>query len=309
MILVNNVIGAQHSFAIDGSGTPLLFKANSVSDTTFVSASPINAVMVTSWFDTDSTTDTITAPYFTTVRAVSEFDADLSAGGANARGLSINVLSAKSLVNSSITASGKVNVISAGSFNGGTITAGALQTGAFNGNFTGQITAGTIGVLNVHGAMNNSTITSTAPVGNAPGISLVSVGGAMTSTSVRATGNIRVVRVGSALASQILAGVSDSVQTLPSSSADFVANATITSFAVAGRGTFSETNVAASAIKAAVLGVVQTDANPEFGIAALDGGLKVLVLTQNGKHVAWTPKQPESALSFSGNFAAKLLSN
>jgi hypothetical protein len=115
-----------------------------------------------------------------------------------------------------------------------TISAASIQSLQIRGDFSDTLQATTLGLLTVGGALSNA--------------------------SIRTTGSIGSVLVGSALASQLFAGVRSDLTTAPMTAADLATpTATMKSFAVKPHGTFSSTLIAAGMITKAFLGVVASD--------------------------------------------------
>jgi hypothetical protein len=131
----------------------------------------------------------------------------------------------------------------------GAVTAPAVRQIVCRGDFTADLTAGSIGVLKVAGALAGS--------------------------DVRAADSIGRVIAGSVRDSRVFAGVAAAISTLPSSLADFVnSSAAIGTLSVRKAGTFSNTLIAAPTIGKLALGAVQTaNAAPTFGVAADRVGL------------------------------------
>jgi len=97
------------------------------------------------------------------------------------------------------------------------------------------------------------------------------VGGALSNAVIRTTGSIGTVLVGSTIASQLFAGVRPDLTTAPATAADLATpTATIKSFAVKSRGTFSATQIAAGTIGKAALANISSDDSAASSVVAAE---------------------------------------
>lgn len=107
-----------------------------------------------------------------------------------------------------------------------------------------------------------------ADIESATNVKSVKVGGALTGSTIRATGVIGKVTAAAMSSSRVLAGVADNGAALPESLADFTsASAAISGVTI--KGTFSDSVISAPSIGKAALGTVQTANNGvSFGLVA-----------------------------------------
>ncbi len=229
------------------------------------------------------------------------------------------------VTNASLAAAGAIPSLRAEEWlqntaNASTISAGRIGSFTIDGNFaarvfasamntirlgsdSGTLTAGAIGRLTVAGAMSSATVNLTDA-----GMTLQSltVGGVVSASKIVSTGDIGRVTVGAFLDSTLFAGVNPSLTSLPASSSDFAADASIMTFRVTATKkpySFSNSNIAAASIGQVVLARVNpgNSGNP-FGIAA-----KTLDAFTNRGVIKWTKRSPPSLLTPDGDFVVRLL--
>jgi hypothetical protein len=141
---------------------------------------------------------------------------------------------------------------------------------SITGNDTGGINAASIGTMRVNGELEGGYIITTNGVTpRAYSLGHLVVTGKTINSTITSAGNIATISTGAISGSSIDAGVNNGV-TLPAAATDFAANASISSINVTGRGaTFSDSNIAASALGNLSLGeVLTTSSDTPFGIAA-----------------------------------------
>ena len=125
------------------------------------------------------------------------------------------------------------------------------------------LTAPSVGSMTVRGDLGADLVVTE--------LARLTVGGTMTGSDLRASGNVGTVRAGAMRDSRVFAGVRDGVTTMPDSADDFATAASIKGVTVSGRtpGAFSDTMIAAAQIGRVSLGAVATDnGGAPFGVVA-----------------------------------------
>ncbi|HWE01726.1 MAG TPA: hypothetical protein VG326_04890 [Tepidisphaeraceae bacterium] len=165
-----------------------------------------------------------------------------------------------------LTAGGVIRNLQAGSWNSsGLISAPSINSINILGDATLNVGAAVLHTLRVRGTLSQSQLTLTGA--GTSDLAMLSAG-AISGTVIDATGNLAMISAGSISSSKIYAGVA-STGALPSSAADFSASSIILGVTIKGKGTFSDTAVAARQIKNLKLGAVQfANGGAPFGAAA-----------------------------------------
>lgn len=186
---------------------------------------------------------TITAGSFGTIRTQGTLTAGITANGVDARGVSINSLTAGKVGNVNLKVPGTINTLTAAEWLDGLIEAAWARTIQITGNRRAGI-AGDFGAdVNLTGRDARGTSLTT-----------LSIAGTALNSSVRAFGSVSSVVVGASIGSDFLAGVAQDVERQPTERADFVNPlAAIRSFTVQGlpgskADFFADSNIAASSI-------------------------------------------------------------
>jgi hypothetical protein len=138
------------------------------------------------------------------------------------------------------------------------------------GDLAGSWTANSINALS---SITGAAITLNEPfAARATGLNRLAVRGAISGANIRANADIGTVSAASIIGSTIYAGVTSPGNNLPATAAAFVNAATIRNVTIRNRTTtpaFADSNIAASTIGRANLGLVQiANAAEEFGLAA-----------------------------------------
>ncbi len=245
----------------------------SVQDADLVSSSPIKALKVTSWTNTDSLVDLVSAAALGKLTVSGDFAAGLDLAGAQA---------AQHLGSAKVggqASSGKWRVVGdAGKISIGSVAAGwtGLVTGTLAGltvsnDFAGDVTAAAITSMKVGGSMTGSNVTLTQALsGTTKSVGKMTIGGAASNVHIRSTDNLGTISVGSLSDSTIYAGVNTEGGALPSAAGDFSNSANIAALTVKGKGSasFIDSDVAAFSLGKLSLGVVRlANAGVPFGIA------------------------------------------
>ncbi len=283
------------------SGRPAV-KLGAVDGATVTSMAPIASLSAASWTADSSTS--ITAPSIGSLGVKGAFAADLIlSGGLSAARLG-NVTAGTWIVSGpagSVSATSTAAAWSA-NFNVG------LRSMTVAGNLSGNLTASSIGSLQVHGNVSNAALFLT---GANLDLSVMKVTGSVTGSTLRSAGIINAVTVGSTSDSLFFAGVAPTVTTLPTSAGDFVTAGQINSFTIVQPKSapigFSNTQVAAATIgKVRVKGVQTANNGSPFGFATQH--LTAFSDTEpGGKPFVWTSKQSPSELTFPGDFKVSIL--
>ena len=179
------------------------------------------------------------------------------------------------------TASGAVNRLQLRSATGAnTISATTIQSFQIRGDFADTLTLDTLGKM--------------------------TIGGALTSALIRTTGSIGSILAGSAIASQLFAGVRPDLTTAPITAADLTTpTATIKSFSVKSHGTFSAMLIAGGTITKASLGIIPSANNAATSTISARK-VQTLSATVNGKKKTFTT--PTTTTSIAPQVTVNLLS-
>jgi hypothetical protein len=191
---------------------------------------------------------------------------------------------------------------------GRTITTPQINAISIAHDFSANLTAGSIGSMNVRGNLSNSTLNLTTPLTPlGMNVSTLNVGGAIAGTTINAGGNMGSIIAGKLTDSTIYAGlVASPSGPFPSATTDFRNTATIKSITLkkSASASFANSIVAAYNIGSATLGTVsQTNAGNAFGLAAHDVKAGTIIDLGIGKnvHVA----NPPTTTAFDNALIAK----
>lgn len=246
----------------------LTLTLNLLKDVTFTSQTPVKALSVVQWLDTDETPDSFTAPSLGSLatkgnkafQIAGDFEADLNLTGVP--GQAVTLGSAKiagALAGAAWTLAG----------NAGAITV----TGNTNNS---SITAGTIKALTLNGGVNTLAVNLTQPFNpanaklvNLPKFVAKGISDQLTLTSA---GSVGAVTLGGLTNSTISVGLADEASTLPADGSAFLSapgapGASLGKVTITG--TFSVNNIAAASIASLTLPEpVPTNGGTPFGVAS-----------------------------------------
>lgn len=140
-------------------------------------------------------------------------------------------------------------------------------------------------------------------------ITSINVAGTITGAQIRATGNITSLTAAALVNSDVFAGVDSTLNALPSTAAAFVASSKINSVTMTGRGqtyAVQNSNVAAASLGRITFGAVNTNnGGVQFGLAAHD--LASFSRRIDGKLITWTRARSTSLLTPEGDLVVRLL--
>lgn len=236
-----------------------------VRDLSIASATPIKSFIATDWADTDSSADELSAPWIGTLSftgsktdtTLGRFEADVNLTGIGApKGVALAKISTLK------HARGNWNV------------GGAITSMSIGGSLSGDLSARSIGTANVKGDLDDANWTlSQAVDARLKAISSLVVGGKISLTSIRATGNVGGVTTGAIVDSLLFAGVKSAVSAIPSGLDDFEnPSAAIASLTVKGQSiapSFVRSSVAAGTLAKVSLKLVEPEnAGIPMGFAA-----------------------------------------
>jgi subtilisin family serine protease len=303
-------IGGGHTLSIAGTGVGAAITLQNVSDLTVSTTEPIISLVSAGLVNANGT-DSITAPSIKTLRIKGDFatSLNLTAGGVSLGSATIG----GNITGGTWTIAGSSGAITTKSIASPweATFAGDISTLNVAGDAAGSLTANSIRMLKVKQDLTDATITLTGGDSKTPSLRNIQIGGTLSDSKILADDDIDAARLGAIAGSDVFAGVSSTVTTLPTSAADFTAAAEILSFIVTGipNSTFAVTNsnIAAEKLgKVSVRGVDTTNGAIPFGFAAVS-----LASFQNMAAplaiVHWTPTKPTSDLIFPGDFQVKLL--
>ncbi|HSV13865.1 MAG TPA: S8 family serine peptidase [Tepidisphaeraceae bacterium] len=304
-IFLGNVSGG--SITIDGaSAAGSTIRLGAVVDSSLTTASPIAALILTSWTDTGGSADTITAPSIAVLRSLGAFNAGLNVSGGDLRIAQF----LGGITGGTWAVSGSAATLVAKNTAAGWSATFGGSVGVFvsQGNASGSLTAQSIRLMRVAGNLAQANITLS---GGGTSLGTLVVVGVDSASHVTTAGNISVVSVGAMTDGSVEAGVDPAVTGLPISTTAFTTPASIGVFAVTGAApsplAFADSIIAAEDLGKVIVRRVLFDNNATpFGFASRS--LALFADFENGKApVVWTPKKPASDLTFAGDFKVSLL--
>jgi hypothetical protein len=256
-------------------------------DENFASSSPVSAVKLLQWANSDNVPESFSAASVRSISVRGDFTPGLQLSGAGVTGRTLGTVHVPGAIGGTWKITGPSAPLNVGStlfdFNG---TFDSLPSISTRGNLTGTLTVPTIQSINVKGFIEGATINLTAP--GATDVASINSRG-LSFANIRAAGNIGDVRVKLIQFSSVFAGMADALvaTTLPTQPSDFVAAASIKSIQVTGgvsANDFIGSTIAASSLGALNLGTVMTSNNGlQLGVAANSIGLLQFVASK--KHV------------------------
>ncbi len=241
-----------HTLSIGSGAVASSLSIGHLADFSVTATGAISSIAADSWLEGGAPDNVITATSIGNLTVDGAFAADL-----NLSATGVDLTSA-----------------SLGAITGGVWTLhGDLKQLTTRGSFSGQITARTLGTINVGGSLSAAVLRATRAPGKTLAIDTLSVKGAISNSEVRATGNIHSISAATLVNSRIFAGVADAIVALPTSAADLAADATISAVTVKGAksSTFAVQNsdIAAATLQQVLLGKLKTDnGGTPFGVAA-----------------------------------------
>ena len=195
-------------------------------------------------------------------------DADITSG-MPVRSLKANEFLTTTDVVRTLTAPAVTSVTARGTFRQSLVTTGAIKSIKVGGEQKGDITADSLGSLSAQTLEGGLWTFSQAFAPNRTAVGKVTVRGSITSTTIRATGNVGSVSAGSVVSGRVYAGANVSDEEfppfLPTDLAQFAFPARVASIRVTGDT--NQFSVAATALGKLALGHVQTDEAIPFGLA------------------------------------------
>ena len=194
----------------------LRLNAGTMQNVSLTSAIPITNMTVVNWLNTNSTTETVTAPYIETLNVTGNTGAaiagDFQAGITTAGPHGVH------------TNSPTLNSVTiAGSLSGSTwAVTGQIGNVNVKGSVTNSTIAGTsINRINIAGDVTGTHFTATLPVGSTAAINSITIVGTMATSDLRSVGNINSITIGALNNSLIFAGVKNTVTGRPTATTDF----------------------------------------------------------------------------------------
>jgi peptidyl-prolyl cis-trans isomerase A (cyclophilin A) len=266
-ILINSAHNG--TFTIGAGADALSLTANAgTTDESITSANPIKSLNANNWDSSATAAATITAPRVGSIHTHTSFGVNLALNGG---GAALGDFKASVIRSGTWKITGNAGSIQAGgSLSWDPTFSGSVKSIRLMGASILSVTAGSVADFNVRGTLQSSMLTLTG-AGTVLGKFVVS--GALTNSTVNASGNIASILAGSMSGSQIYAGVASlpAGQTLPNSLSDFAAAASIGSVnlvAKKGATAFANSQIAAQHLGKLSLGAVQTsNSSQTFGVA------------------------------------------
>jgi hypothetical protein len=172
------------------------------------------------------------APAIRYLRVRKDFDADLILSGSSTKKYTLDAFSA-ALIDGTWNVSGNTHSITTGSVNSPFVGSfGEIDLFKVRQNFTGSLTAGSLGTLDVGNSLTSSTLNFTNPyLAGAFDLSHLNVGNYIESTNLNSTGNIYAIHTMYTYYSNIEAGISPGyVFGMTPTSADYTSPCWIESF-------------------------------------------------------------------------------
>ena len=299
-LTLGSVGGGSTAITVDSAGVSTIFRFGAVKDLSLISAGAIRLLSARSFTNGPFGVDAISAVSIVSMVITGDFDANLNLGSSG------NALSSfragGAIAGGSWSLNGNAGHIASASIadNWTATIAGNLAVLTTKGTFNGSLTARSARTISVGGDLSGSTLQFTgtpASLGKTLALRTLSVAHGLLDSQVQSTGNIGSVVVGGATGSELFAGVSGALTTLPTTIADFLTPLSIKSFASRGTTPFADTLIAASTIGSVGLRNVTTANNgTPFGVAA--SSLATFTDTTPGnKPFAWHKSQAVSLLA------------
>ncbi len=273
--------GGATTATVNSSTGSTAITLGTVTDASLTSAVPIRSLKVASWTNTQNGTIGVAAPSIATLKVTKDFAPSLTVTGAvNSATIGGSLGTgywsvAGAVRNLSIGSTGTAWGANLGPVNalrirsGGlpdVVTATTLGTATITGDVTGSLTVGATRTIRVAGALNGASIAVSGTLGQ------LQVTGAVGNSTIATTGNATGITVGSLADSLISVG---SIATgLSTASAATVGTSTLNNLRVTGRGTtFSDSAVIAHTITSVTTGQVNAAATADAeGLAAVTFG-------------------------------------
>jgi hypothetical protein len=294
-----------HTLTVGAGARITSLNLGNVADLSIVSTPVIAQLMASSWSVT-SGADSVTAPAIADLTVAGAFAPSLNLTGT---GNDLGTATIRALVSGGPwSLAGSAGALGAGSVDSSWsgAVAGSIASLNVRGKFAGNLAAAAIGNLHVGGDLTG-TVRLTA--GTPHDLRTLSVGGQINGGQVLAAGSIGSVSAAALSGANIFAGVSSSLNTLPASSSDFVADSTISSVVVTGRGhpfAVQGSSIAAESLGHVTFGPVNTDnAGLPFGLAA--HSLQSYTRRINGKVLTWTSRMNPALLTPVGDAVVRLV--
>jgi hypothetical protein len=300
--------GNGNTLSIQTGGRAVSLTFGNVTDLAISSAAPISLLQAKSWTVTNGNLDVIHAPSIARLIVAGQFGASLLLTGT---GRDLTTASIRGGVTGGTwTIAGSVGAVTtstiASGWSGNIV--GAVSKLSTSSSFGGKLTAASVPLFHVGGALSGATIQLSSTAASA--VRSFIVGGAITNSQVRSSGGIGLIRAAALVDSNIFAGVNAGISTLPASANDFGSVARIGSVAISGahnQFALDNGNIAAANIGTVSVGAANTNnGGVQFGIAAdtLQGYSRKV----NGKLIVWTKKKGIAALTPDGDAVAHVFS-
>jgi hypothetical protein len=294
-LTLKDVISGGATISVGGSAVATVYHFGSIDGLSLTSASAIRLLTATTWFDSGSSTDSLTAHSVLAMQIKGNFDPILNLTGALGS-LAVN----GSIVAGTWIIAGHIGAVKVGSIANGWSATVAGSVGPFivKGTDNGSVTAASIASMQIGGSSTDAAITVTGSnQGRKASLGSLVVDGSLTDSQVRTFGGIGAITLGGMSGSDIFAGISSSTTTLPTALAEFVEPSSILSFTVKGKSPFADSIVAASMIGTMNLADVNTNNNgSSFGVATESLGSFSLRQPKQ-KAFIWNNKQSASLLT------------
>jgi hypothetical protein len=203
----------------------------------------------------------------------------------------------------SLTASQWVNTVGEGL----SIVTPQINTMSVAHDFTADVTTGSMKSINIRGSLSNSTINLTTPLTQGTNLNSLSVGGAISGTTINSGNSLGSINAAQMLNSAIYAGlVANPSAPLPTLSADFRNTSQIKSINLrkGASASFANSDIAAYFIGTANLGGVnQSNGGTPFGLAAHQINSVAIIDQASGKTVRVS--KPATSTTFQNALTAK----
>ncbi len=308
-----------HTITIGGSAeaTPVKIQFGHVTDLVLNSDSPISQLKALSWTDNDAIADRIIAPWLGKLQIAGDFAAGLLLSGEDASGATLgNAKITGDLTGGSWNVTGEAGSVTAGSATADWSAAftGKVSKMRFNGDVNGDLSALSIGKLDIRGSLAGATVRLN-PAVDGPTTSSTVLGNLkitdwLDDSQIRAFGNVGKATIGGMRDSNLFAGVRNYVSGLASTATDFshessIAGVTIKGIAGADH-CYLNSNIAAHLLSKVQVRNCRTDnGGTIFGIAARSLGR--FQRSEPGNTIKWPNKDEPNGPAPDGDFNVRLI--
>jgi subtilisin family serine protease len=298
------------TLSIEGTSATGTLELGNVSDLSVMTAEPLAELEASAWAN-ENDTDMISAPLIKLLKTTGNFGASLNVGTSGTALDTVRI--GGQITGGDWTVNGSTGSIIAGStaFAWDANFSGGVSTLQVNRNVSGTITTAALRTFKVGGNVSDATIDFT-DIGTlkSPDLNALSVGGSFSNSILRSAGDINSIHVGAIDASDIFAGVSPAVTSMPTTAADFVTQSEIVSFAVTGiRGTtyaVQDSSIAAAKLnKVTVEKVNVSNGGSAFGFST--ESLSSFTDAQPDDLIHLNSKQTTSSITVAGDFVVSIV--